>query len=277
MAGTVAPCALLFILNALSVAGIRTGDASVLDEVTRCSDAVAGSHRRAFGRWFKRKCKCARGTFLVGDDAACGNNGQRYFNAEEVAGKCECTGCPEVRTQSNFDLNAYISKPWFAQEQAVTKYLPKELNNCVTARYSIFAKRKLWGYTINVTNKAVYDDGRQQDAALCAYGTSKTDPAKLAVAPCFLPKNLAGPYWILAYSEAEGYALISGGQPEVWTKEGCRTGDGINNSGLWIFTREAFPAQALVDKVRQLTREMGFDVGVLNKINHQGCKGDPYE
>ena len=34
---------------------------------------------------------------------------------------------------------------------------------------------------------------------------------KLEVAPCFLPTALAGPYWVLDYSEEEGYALISGG------------------------------------------------------------------
>lgn len=36
---------------------------------------------------------------------------------------------------------------------------------------------------------------------------------KLEVAPCFLPTALAGPYWVLDYSEEEGYALISGGEP----------------------------------------------------------------
>lgn len=33
---------------------------------------------------------------------------------------------------------------------------------------------------------------------------------KLEVAPCFLPTVAAGPYWVLDYSEEEGYALISG-------------------------------------------------------------------
>jgi hypothetical protein len=33
---------------------------------------------------------------------------------------------------------------------------------------------------------------------------------KLEVAPCFLPTVAAGPYWVLEYSEEEGYALISG-------------------------------------------------------------------
>ena len=52
----------------------------------------------------------------------------------------------------------------------------------------------------------------------------------------FVPSFLVGPYWELAYDENEGYALVSGGQPTEETTDGlCVPGDGINNSGLWIF------------------------------------------
>ena len=47
-----------------------------------------------------------------------------------------------------------------------------------------------------------------------SFGVSKVvdkSRGKLEVAPCFLPTALAGPYWVLDYSEEEGYALISGG------------------------------------------------------------------
>ena len=57
------------------------------------------------------------------------------------------------------------------------------------------------------------------------------------MAPCFLPKFAAGPYWVLEYNEEEGYALISGGQPTTETPAGCKNGEGKNNSGLWIFSR----------------------------------------
>ena len=42
---------------------------------------------------------------------------------------------------------------------------------------------------------------------------------KLEVAPCFLPTALAGPYWVLDYSEEEGYALISGGDLYFFLKK----------------------------------------------------------
>merc|ERR1712217_693393 len=76
---------------------------------------------------------------------------------------------------------------------------------------------------------------------------------------------------VLAYNEEEGYALISGGQPTIKTDNGCKTGTGINNSGLWIFTREAFPAAGLVEKVRGLAAAQGFDLSVLVDIRHEGC------
>lgn len=116
------------------------------------------------------------------------------------------------------------------------------------------------------------DNGEPRGGAgLCARIPDSSNPAKLAVAPFFLPTFLAGPYWVLAYNEEEGYALISGGQPTIKTDNGCKTGTGINNSGLWIFTREAFPAAGLVEKVRGLAAAQGFDLSVLVDIRHEGC------
>merc|ERR1719384_1071670 len=130
------------------------------------------------------------------------------------------------------------------------KTLPKDANNCLTASYSMRPKKSFWGYSIKVENHAKFDDGTPRGGELCAYSASRSDPAKLAVAPCFLPRALTGPYWILRYNETGGYALISGGQPKVQTVRGCRTGTGTYNSGLWIFTRQAKPPAGVVDKVR---------------------------
>ena len=69
---------------------------------------------------------------------------------------------------------------------------------------------------------------------------------------CDLCQALFGPYWIVAYDEAEGYALVSGGQPTIPTKDGlCKTGDGVNNAGLWIFSRSPVRDEALIAKVRR--------------------------
>jgi hypothetical protein len=81
------------------------------------------------------------------------------------------------------------------------------------------------------------------------------------------PKCSARPYRIDDYQEGdveeEGRILISGGQPKNVVTKGedacgidgssphCKTGHGVNNSGLWIFTRQKHPSQGLVEKVRK--------------------------
>merc|ERR1719379_485015 len=96
----------------------------------------------------------------------------------------------------------------------------------------------------------------------------------LAVAPFFLPYALSGDYWILAYDEAQGYALISGGAPTKSFEGGCRTGTGTNGSGLWIFTRQRNREETLVQKVRGIAAEKGFDLSVLNDVDQTECNED---
>ncbi len=118
---------------------------------------------------------------------------------------------------------------------------------------------------------AVNNDPRE--ANLCASVTNPVnDGGRLAVGPCFLPQFLYGPYFIVAYNEAEGYALISGGSPTIPTKNGlCATGTGFNNAGLWIFSRSNVRDEALIQKVRGIARDKGFDPDVLQDVTHVGC------
>jgi len=248
-------------------------------DVVNGTDAVCGRG----GFLGDEKCKCPDDFSVVGEAPACGDGSSPYFNPSGIANQgCRCEKnleCQPVETQQGFDLDAYISKPWFIQQQMPTEYLPETKNFCVNAMYERKAEKSFWGYTISVRNRAAEADGTPTDSGdfLCAYGYDPEDPAKLAVAPCFTPKIVSGSYWVLAYNEAEGYALVSGGQPKVATPFGCRTGDGTNDSGLWIFTREPQPDFALVDKVRGIALSQGFDLGVLKNVSHVDCKGAPYE
>jgi len=185
--------------------------------------------------------------------------------------------CAPVATVPDLDLEAFISKRWYVQQQMATKYLPEDTNFCVTARYEKKRRANLKGYTVNVFNRARRADGTERKGDLCAFIPDAKDPARLKVAPCFLPSFTAGDYWIVAYDEAEGYALVSGGQPKIWTADGCRTDSGVNEAGLWIFTRAVYPEPGLVDRVRELARGKGFDVSVLNDVSHDGCTGEGYE
>jgi lipocalin len=115
-------------------------------------------------------------------------------------------------------------------------------------------------------------DGNLYGGDLCAY--VKEEPSKLAVAPCFVPKFGSGDYWVIAYDEVKGYALISGGQPTIESDRGCRTGKGINESGLWIFTREQKRDDDLIQEVRGIAADQGFDLSVLKNVTQEGCVYD---
>jgi len=185
--------------------------------------------------------------------------------------------CPPVRTQPGFNLDTFISQPWYIQQQQVTTNVPAELNYCVSAQYSLFERPTFWGYTVGVRNLAYNASGGVMDSGdtLAAYSADAKDPAKLAVAPTFVPNFLAGPYWVLHHDEAEGYALISGGQPEVYTPEGCKISESPTDAGLWIFTRAQQRNETLVQKVRGLAADQGFDLRVLNDVDQTSCPGLP--
>lgn len=184
---------------------------------------------------------------------------------------CPPAGFDTVR---NLDLSVFASKRWYIHEQMQVSAVPSHAHFCIHADYKQLDKKTFWGYDIQVHNVAaddspphkVHDSGK----FICAKTVDAT-AGKLAVGPCFLPSILAGPYWVIAYSEIEGYALISGGAPTHSTENGCRTGSGLNDAGLWIFTIAQARNEALVQKVRQIAIDKGFDVSVLEHVNQTGC------
>jgi lipocalin len=176
-------------------------------------------------------------------------------------------------------------------QQAVNFYTPPEQSYCVTAQYSVKSKSSFWGYTIDVYNYAQDVDGASGGGSLCASVVDDDSGSQLGVAPCWLPKLLDGPYWIVAYDPIEGYALISGGQPTIIVPEEvgcggndnttssspgtgvcCKTGEGINNSGLWIFSRSPVRNDTLIEQVRGIATDAGFaTTTVLFDVNHTDC------
>merc|ERR1711865_327367 len=95
---------------------------------------------------------------------------------------------------------------------------------------------------------------------------------KLEVAPCFLPAALSGPYWVMHFDAIEGWALIVGGQPTIPTTGGlCKTGNGINNAGLWIFGRKQARNETQITIARNIATAKGLDVSVLNDIDQTNC------
>ncbi len=79
------------------------------------------------------------------------------------------------------------------------------------------------------------------------------------------------------------WAIISGGAPGVQGAGGkCRNAGGSitnpngNGEGLWLFFRDPNPSAALVDQVRGVAADKGFDLTVLVQVQQQGCSYAPF-
>ena len=65
-------------------------------------------------------------------------------------------------------------------------------------------------------------------------------------------------YWVLAYEEEEGYALIAKGQPFVPTIDGLCT-YGNTFARLWIFSRSPVRNEFMIEKYRATAIDNGID------------------
>jgi len=180
--------------------------------------------------------------------------------------------------QGGFSLKWYTSAKWYTQAQMVLGYLPADYFRCVTAQYTLLEKPTLLGYNVNVKNHAENQDGKALGplTEICAKIVNES-AGKLEVSPCFLPSFLSGPYWIVAFDQEEGWALVSGGPPNNEGTQGCKSGTGVNNSGLWIFTREQERNEALVQKIKGIAEAKGFDVSVLKDTDQTNCASSQSE
>ena len=69
-----------------------------------------------------------------------------------------------------------------------------------------------------------------------------------------------------------------GGAPKIpgASGAGCIAGteDDTNGSGLWLFTKDAIPKPETVKMLKDKASELGFDVSVLQPVEHEGCTYD---
>jgi len=188
--------------------------------------------------------------------------------------------CRNIEPQEDFDVDAYVKSPWFVQKQRVVSYLDEDRFYCTEARYgldpSLYSKVFGWDVTVNNYDEDANGNGRG-GGGLCAAIVDRKTPSKLGVSPCFLiPAYLwasIGPYWVMAFDDDAGWAVISGGRPSIWTGSGCKAKD---NSGTWIFTREQNGEAAANATLLALdaARDKGMDVDNLDDflvVNQTSC------
>eukprot|EP00929_Paragymnodinium_shiwhaense_P086301 TRINITY_DN4680_c0_g3_i1.p1 TRINITY_DN4680_c0_g3~~TRINITY_DN4680_c0_g3_i1.p1 ORF type:complete len:884 (-),score=81.41 TRINITY_DN4680_c0_g3_i1:328-2916(-) len=184
--------------------------------------------------------------------------------------------CPPEHFDSiaSFDLYNYAARKWYVQQQAPTGYNPASQNYCAYAEYTLRDKPTSLGYDVDVHNYAEEKDGTVHDTgSLLKAKIVDERRGKLLVAAFSVPPKLAGPYWVIDYSEHEGYALVSGGPPKVEGYYGkCKNGGGTNGAGLWILTRRQARDSFLVKKVRSIAESKGFDLSVLHDVYQENCR-----
>ena len=149
---------------------------------------------------------------------------------------------------------------------------PANLFQCQYAEYAPLEKKTVGGFTLqgHAHIDEIPPNKTTMDLHPCISVTDSPH-GKLAVGQCFLPKALAGPYWVYAYDEAQGYAAVGGGPPKLSFAGGCRTGTGHMDSGLWILTRAQQRNEPLVQRVRALLGGAGFDLDALRDVRQAGC------
>ena len=198
---------------------------------------------------------------------------------------CNCTN---VQPMSEINITEYARKTWYIQRQQINGYQSENQLYCVAATYNIDNHSKVpffKGKVLTVYNYANQDKVNgmslgSNNSYLCARVPNKTETGKLIVAPCFLPNIFGGPYWVLyAGPDPDNYqwAIVIGGQPTYCPTNTtntipCTTHEtGINNSGLWIFSRERVMDDKIIENVITYLNSIGIYTGLLKDVEQKGC------
>lgn len=229
------------------------------------------------------KCMITRSekpSYFVEYDEKIFNKGSIAKHYEDEGNSCQKV---ELQTSPKVNLTEYIRSTWYVQQQQVNGYQPESDLYCVAATYSINNSVKVplfKGKVISVYNYANRDKVNGEalgnnSTFLCAREINSSHPEKLAVAPCILPNLFAGPYWILAAGPNPSnytWAVVIGGQPSIKINQTCTTREtGINNSGLWIFTREKKVDYGNINYIRSIIEKKNISTSRLINVTQENC------
>jgi len=226
--------------------------------------------------------------------------------------KCTCVN-PQGEAMEGpgavpFNITEYIKQSWYIQRQQVNGFQKAEDLFCVTATYNETFRGELLNiggggkqpeayYTaFNNCNKGSKNSGtncaRHSDpdftpsfgTPLCARSYDLTTPSQLKVAPCPLPKAFTGDYWVVAAGPSQDnyeWAVVTAGQPSVVESDGCTTPDSCSgpaqaNCGLWLFSREPVPSQAVTDAMNAAATDAGISLNRVIDIDHTDCTYEGY-
>jgi len=206
--------------------------------------------------------------------------------------------CKTVTPLDEFDIIEYTSKKWFIHQLRETPFNTVFTFFCITAEYSFLDPNKgplvpqglQNGFDIKVFNSGKDANGNvvTSDDELGEGGVSVPSPlcaaqaafegdkdSQLTVGFCSFPvvRFQQSNYWVLAYDEEEGMALIAGGQTDLPNQNG----DGLCTykspiSGLWIFSRSPTRNEDMIEKYRDIARDNGIDPSIMLDVSREDCE-----
>jgi lipocalin len=189
----------------------------------------------------------------------------------------------------SFNLTAWVEHEWYTQQQMPTVFQPKENLFCVRAYYDAVSPDEL---DVLLTDNEGGVTGPNNEPGSMGF-THKmiindpvNAPSKMKLGAGFLPPSSYGDYWVLfagpGGSSGYDYGVVSAGPPMNFGERdpngngtffGCIAGNDreLNGAGLWLFTREPEPDREVVEMLRNKTIELGFDLSILEPVEHTGC------
>lgn len=226
---------------------------------------------------------------------------ERFLQLPFLPNNCPPEG---FDARSEFDVDEYIRALWYPQKAAPVIYALGP-SYCSVVKYTRNNENSdvWWRPTrprIDVRNRGLAGsiDGSLNEANIKAFVPNPDEyPGRIKVGGLqgYLSVWLqSSNYWVVAagtYDSAVSYydvadnndttyewALISGGPPRRETENGkCIAGSasGFSSLGLWIFTRDPFPPEGVVENITAYAdEEMGLETNTLLSNTHEGCTYD---
>eukprot|EP00882_Tetradesmus_deserticola_P011514 GHRQ01012181.1.p1 GENE.GHRQ01012181.1~~GHRQ01012181.1.p1 ORF type:complete len:325 (+),score=101.49 GHRQ01012181.1:118-1092(+) len=216
--------------------------------------------------------------------------------------QCPPPGLDSVR---DFNLQAYIAAPWYAVEQVVVSYQPRDSFFCITARYIPVDPSNLqkgidvvnYANRGGVNNNPIGVSGAAGNSSMQLFAvpaptTGPSAASKLLVGPkqfvsaapaAAVAQRLGAPngnYRVVAAGPSQdkriGYdwAIIVGGAaaPSEPTADGLCAPSKAQDEGFWLFHRNPLAPQSDIDAMKKVAKGLGIDTSRLEPVVHEGCK-----
>jgi apolipoprotein D and lipocalin family protein len=198
------------------------------------------------------------------------------------ATQCPYNGFDSVK---NFDLERYISAPWYVQKQIPIQFQPENTLYCVRAEYLPIVDPSTGDLkAITVRNYSNKDKVNGPATGTSGAGGTTSfpgrfianvpnpqDPSKLnvgfALGETATTPLLGAPYWVVAIDEQNyQWAIITGGAPTQVSGEGkC-----ITDGGFWLFSRTPVDPVSTA-KMLEVAEGLGLDTAKLLDVPQEGC------